>query len=219
MFSNLLAGFKLDDISCFFAEITSYIFVVIDVPKETNALRILSARVDKMLAFCNIAHFILYKMADGKDSFLKLPAVNLCEKIRLIFHGIGASYEPFLPIDNLSLSIMSSGNEVIVVPFLLMKSAKFNKTVTHHVRIRGKTCFNLFHSIACNLIPIFVMTINYLQTAPKTAGYSGCHFEVFLRTAVPFLFLFRTNFNIETIRMNIPLYKFVQNNTTVYATR
>ena len=126
MFSNLLAGFKLDNIAWFFAEITSYIFVVINVPKETNALRILAACVDKMFAFCNIAHFILYKMADGKDGFLQLPAVNLCEKIRLIFHGIGASYEPFLPIDNLSLSIMSSGNEVIVVPFLFMESTKLN---------------------------------------------------------------------------------------------
>ena len=126
MFSYLLSGFKLNNITRFLTEITSYILVIINVTEEANALRILAPGVDKVLAFCNIAHFILYKMADGKDGFLQLPAVNLCEKIGLILHRIGAGDEPFFSIDDLSLCIMARGNEVVVVPFLLIEGTKLN---------------------------------------------------------------------------------------------
>ena len=78
-----------------FTEIFTDIVVVINLTKETDALRVTPMGRCQMLTLSNLTHLFLHHVADRKESFLQLPVVYLGEKVRLILHGVRTGAEPF----------------------------------------------------------------------------------------------------------------------------
>ena len=116
-----------------------------------------------MLLFGYLANLILDMMTDRENRFLQLPALYLSQEIGLVFHGIRTRNEPFVAIFiRFGLRIMTRGDEVVVVPHLLIEGTKLNQAVAHHVRIRRKSRLHLLHRIAGYLVPIFMMAVNHL---------------------------------------------------------
>ena len=209
----LVACFKFYNIALLLTKIPTHILIIINITKETNTLRILALCIYKMLTLSNLTNFFLHVMTYWEDSLLELPLINLSKKISLVFNRIRTCNKPFLTINNLSLSIMTCCNEIIIMPLLLIKSTKLNKTITHHIRIRSETSLHLVHSVFSNLIPILMMTVYHLQFTAITFSHSCSHLKIFLRRTIPFLLLFWTNLYIETIRMQPMRSKLIDNNT------
>ena len=175
MLPYLLSCLQFNDISDLFSKVTAYIFIVINIPKEAYSLRIFTLCIDKMLSFSNLSHLVFLVMSDRKDSFLQLPIIYLSKKISLIFHWIRTCCEPFTPVYPLCLCVMAGSYEVIGMSHLLIKGSKLNQSVTHYVWIRRKSSLNLRHCVVSYLLPIFLMTVYYLQITVKPTCNSRCH--------------------------------------------
>ena len=50
VFADFLSRLQFDDVTYLFAEVAAYILVIVDISKEADALRILAACIDEMLA-------------------------------------------------------------------------------------------------------------------------------------------------------------------------
>ena len=122
MLSYPLARFKLDDIARLFAEVTADIIIIIDLTKETDALRVPALGIDKMLAFGNDAHLVLHIMTYREEGLAQLPVVDLSQEVGLILHWIRTGAKPLVALSiDLGLGIMTCGNEIIIAPPFLVE--------------------------------------------------------------------------------------------------
>ena len=67
--TDLLARFKFEHVARILTKITSYIIVIVNLPKETNSLTVSPLCIDKMLASGNFTHFIFHIMTYWKEGF------------------------------------------------------------------------------------------------------------------------------------------------------
>ena len=173
-----------------------------------------------MFALCNLAHFALLVMTDGEKRLLQLPVVYLCKEVGLILHGVGTRREPLSALlVNLGLRIVTRSDEVVLVSALLVKRSELDESVAHHVRVRREARTHLVHRVARHLVPILAVAVNHLQFASEASRHGSSHFEVFLRSAVPFLLLLGTYPYIEAVGVKPALRQFVHHNRTVHAAR
>ena len=218
MLANLLACLELDDISNLFANIAADIFVVVDIAKEADTLRVFALGVDEMFALSDVADFILNIVADREDGFLQLPLIDLREEVSLVFDRVGTCGEPFMTVYPFSLCIVPGSNEVVVVPLLFVEGTELDEPIAHHVGIRSEATLDFLHGVACDLRPVLLMAIDNLQAAAIFGRHGGCHLEVFLRVAVPFLFLLGANLDVEAVGVEATAGKLVDDDGTVDAT-
>ena len=149
-----------------------------------------------------------------------MPVVYLREEVGLVLHGVGARCEPFSALlVNLGLRIVTGRDEIVLVSALLVERTELDESVAHHIGVGREASTHLVHGVTCHLIPVFAVAVHHLQFAAEATRYSRRHFEIFLRSAVPFLLLLRTYLYVEAVRMKPTLRQFVHHNRTVHATR
>ena len=102
---------------------------------------------------------------------------------------------------------------------LLIKSAKLDESVAHHIRIGRETGLYLIHGVFGDLVPVFLVAINDFQLTAILMGYSRGHLEVLFRRAVPLFVLIRSYLDIEAIRMESHTSKLVYDHTTIHTAR
>ena len=64
--SDTFAGLQLYDIARLLAQVAADVVVVVDFPKEADALRVAPMGWCQMLALCYLAHFLLHHVANRK---------------------------------------------------------------------------------------------------------------------------------------------------------
>ena len=217
--ANLLARFQFQHVAGILAQIPPDVIIILNLAQEADALRILALGIHQVFALRNLPHLVLHVMSDGEQSLAKLPVVYLRQEIRLVLHGVGTRGEPFLPVYPFRLRIMARGNEVVVVPHLLVEGPELNQSIAHHVGIRRESCPHLVHRVPCHLTPVFLMAIYHLQPAAKAMSHSRCHLQILLRRAVPFLLFLRSNLDIETVGMQSAAGQFIDHHRTIHAAR
>ena len=217
MAADALAGAHFDNVAGLVAEIAAQIVVVVDLAEEADALRVFALRVNQVLLLGDAAHLVLVHAADGEDGFLQLPVIDLRQEVRLVFHGVGAGGEPFAAVDNFGLRIVARGYEVVVATALFVECAKLDQAVAHHVGIGRKAGPHLVHRVFGDLLPIFLVAVDYFEAAAVAARHGGGHFEVLLRRAVPLLGFFRTNLNVKAIGLKPLLHKLIKHDRAVNA--
>ena len=114
---------------------------------------------------------------------------------------------------------MAGCDEIIVMPHLLIERTELDESVAHHIRIWSESRLHLVHGIAGHLVPVFLMTVNNFQLTAILSSHGSSHLQVFLRGTVPFLLLFRTNLDIEAVRMQAQSGKLPDHHRTIHATR
>ena len=173
-----------------------------------------------MLLLGDDSYLILHIVSDGKESLAELPVSNLRQKVRLVLYGVWTGAEPFLAFGiNLRLGIVASGNEVIIMPLLLIEGSELDQTITHHIGIRRQTCTNLVHRVLRYLIPVFLVAVNHFQPTAIFTRHSSCHLQVLLTGTIPFFFLFGPYLDIETVRVQTESGELIHHDTTVHTTR
>ena len=215
----LLARFQFDDISHLLAKIATHVFVVVDVAQEADALTVASLGIDEVLALGNLAHLVLLEMSDGEESLPQLPTLDLCQEIRLVFHGVGTRCEPFPPVNPFRLRIMPRGDEVVTVAHLLIEGTELDESVTHHIRIRRVAGFHLLHRVAGHLPPIFLVAINHVQLTAKASRHGRSHLQVFLARTVPLLFFLGPYLDVEAVGAQAVAHHLVEHHAAVDAAR
>ena len=217
--ADFLFRFQFQHFARVFAKKAADIIIIINLAKKANALAVFTFGIDKMFAFGNLSHLSLLVMTNGKYGLLQLPIVYLCKEVGLVFHWVGTRNQPFLAVNPFRLGIMSRCDEVVFVSALLMKCAKLNQSVAHHVGIGCKSRLHLVHRVACNLLPILLMAVNHLQFAPETFGYSSRHLQVFFGCTIPFFRFFGANLDVKAVGVQSKLVKLVHHHRTIYPSR
>ena len=220
MLTNASPRFQFNNITWLFTKIPSDIVIIVDLPQETDTLRILAPGIYQVLPLSHLTHLILHIMANREEGLTQLPVVDLSQEICLVLHRVRTRTEPLPSLCiHLSLGIMASGNQIIVMPTFLVESPELDESVAHHIWVRGITSPHLLHGIGRHLIPILLMTVDHLKSATILMSHSRRHLEILLRRTVPLLFLLRTNLDIKTIRMQSQSCKLVDHHTTVDSSR
>ena len=98
---------------------------------------------------------------------------------------------------------------------LFVEGTELDEAVAHDVRIGGQSRAYLIHSILRHLIPILTMAVDDLQLAAVLMADSCRHLQILLRRAVPLLFLFWTNLDIETVGLQTLTNQFVEHDAGV----
>lgn len=133
--ANLLASLQFYDVAGLLAYIAADIFIVVDVAEETDALRVFALGIDEVFALSYFPHLVFHVVANWEYGFLQLPLEYLREKIGLVFHRVGTCSQPFLAVNTFCLRVVPCGDQVVVVPHLLVERAKLYQPVAHHVGI------------------------------------------------------------------------------------
>ncbi len=156
------ASLQFHNVARLLAEVAAYVFVIIDIAEEADALRVLALGVDEVLALGYLPHLVLLVVAYGEEGLLQLPLVNLREEVGLVLYRVGAGGEPFVSVYPLGLRIVAGCDEVVVVPHLLVEGAELDKAVAHHVGVGGIASLDFFHGVAGHLAPVFLVAVDDL---------------------------------------------------------
>lgn len=141
-------------------------------------------------------------MTDWEYRLSQLPRLYLSQEVGLVFHRVGTRDEPLVTIlIRLGLSIMTSGDKVVVVPHLLVEGTKLDEAVAHHIGVGGETSLHLVHRIASHLAPVLLVAIHHLEFAAILVSHSRSHLQILLGGAIPLLLLLRTYLDVEAVGM------------------
>ena len=181
MLANALASLQFDYIARLLAQVATDVVVIVNLAKETDALRVLALGVNQVLALGYHTHLILHVVAYWEQRLLKLPVGYLCQEIGLVLHWVRTGAEPFITIlVGFCHSVVASGYQVVVVTTFFVERAKLYQSVAHHVRVGCKSCAHFVHGVACHLVPILLVAVYHLQLAAVLVGHGSSHLEVLL---------------------------------------
>ena len=114
---------------------------------------------------------------------------------------------------------MAGGNQVVVVPHLLVEGAKLDEPVAHHVGVGRIARLDFLHGVSRHLVPVFAVAVYHLQAASEPSGHSRGHLQVFLRGAVPFLLFLWPYLDVEAVGLEPHAGQLVYHHRTVDAAR
>ena len=162
------------------AEIHTEIVVVVDLAEETDALRILAARIDETVLQGDATHLLFHQMPDGEDGFLKLPLIELRKEVGLVLDRVGTGAEPFPAIAvSLRSGIVSGGDEVVVAAALVVEGAELDEAIAHNIGVGSIAVADLLHRVVRHAVPILTVTAHNLKTASVATAEGGSHLKVF----------------------------------------
>jgi len=218
MLSYLLACLYLTDITRILSKMSLDIITEIYIAKEADTLTVLAFCIKKLCLFCHLAYLMLPQMTYREHQFVHLNRVNLAEEVSLVLYWIRTSTEPHLIIYNGCSGIMACGNLVIVLTSHILEATKLNEFVAHYIRIRSKSLTSLVHSVANNLLPVFLVKVDDIKFQSVLTGKPLTDLHIFLRRTVPFSIPVRTNLYIKQMGINTLLLQHVNRNSRVYST-
>ena len=108
-------------------------------------------------------YILFHQTSNGKHEFGNLQVINLCEKVRLVFHRVFRCAQPSFTVALQGGGIMTGCRKVEVFPYTLFKATEFDKLITHHIRIRRQPLPDFINGIGRYILPILLMQIHYLQ--------------------------------------------------------
>ena len=73
MFADAFARFHLYDVARTLAQVSAYVFIIVYLTEEADALRVLALGINQMFALGYGTHLVLFVMAYGEYCLLKLP--------------------------------------------------------------------------------------------------------------------------------------------------
>lgn len=231
--ADFFACFDFDDIAFALAQKAAHEVVVVDFSQKADALRVFAACRCEAVVEGDLAYFVLFQSAQGEHDFLYLPAVELCEKIGLVFHGVGGGAEPYvvggevesfgrttvakhLVVAN-AAGVVAGADAVVLMSDFLFERSKLDEAVAHHVGVGRESAAHVLHRVADDAIPVFFLQIYGLERQTVAVCHGLTDFEIFLCGAGEVFVAVHADFDVEKIGAQTSLHEKVCGYGTVYA--
>ena len=157
MRTQFLTSLQFDNHPFLFSQKAADKIIVVYLPEKTDTLTIFPSGTRQSGFIGNLTHFLFHQTSNGKHEFGNLQVINLCEKVRLVFHRVFRCAQPSFTVALQGGGIMTGCRKVEIFPDTLFKAAEFDKLITHHVRIRCQSLPNFINGIRRHILPILLM--------------------------------------------------------------
>ena len=163
MLAQLSTRFQLHNIPFPFAKETAHKIIIINLSQKADALTVTTSGAGQSGTQGYVTNLILHQSAQWKHQFGNLQIIYLCQKVGLVFHGIGSGTEPCLSIPQHRSGVVPGCRDIEILPHTLLKAPELYQLVAHHIRIGSQATSYFINGISRHLVPILPVQVHYFQ--------------------------------------------------------
>ena len=217
--AKFFACFDFNNRALLHAKVATDKVVVVNLSEETDALAVLAVGVGHVHLLSDAAHFPLWQIADGEHQVQQLLVGDLSQEVGLVFHRVNSHCQIFGIAHECGVGVVPCGSHVEILAPALLKIAKLNHAVAHHIGIWSEPLLHGAERIFHHIVPIFLMQRHHFKWQAVFLGNQRTHFNIFFCGTVALVGV-HSYTDIEQLEVVVSfLFQFMNHHCAIHAAR